>query len=301
MRAVVVGMAYTVIALAVEGFPVPYRPVRDVPISMSVGGSGFTAARTLATLGNEVYLAAPLGEDADALAVDAAAYRFGINSAMCPRSLPRSPRAVVLEDGDGRQQISRDLGEARTASVELDLGALATCDLLAVDGVLPTAALMSAAQGAGVPVAVGLGTTTTPPALGQQCYLGADLLVMGHDPRVDELELLRAWRRRSSARLVVVTLGSRGAIGMARGTQEVVQVPARDLGPGARPAGLGATYFAALTHCVLARGCDPRTAMHYAATAAAWTIAHPGEPDGLREDVLEAAAVRPDGVVGQSP
>lgn len=301
MRAVVVGMAYTVITLPVEHFPVAYLPVRDAPISTSVAGSGFTAARTLATLGDEVYLAAPLGEDAEALAVDAAAYRYGVNSAMSPRSLPRSPRAVVLEDGDGRRQISRDLGEARTAHVELDLGALATADLVVVDGVLPTAALISGAQATGVPVAAGLGTVGEPPSLEQHCYLGADLVVMGHDPRVDEETLLRTWRARSAARLVVVTLGRRGAIGMVRDSPDVIDVPARDLGPGPRPAGLGATYFAALAHYVFARGCDATTAMQYAATAAAWTIAHPGEPDGLREDVLEAAAARPDGVVPQAP
>lgn len=298
MRVVVVGMAYAVVTLPVDTFPVEYRAVRDVPISASVGGSGFVAARTLAALGDEVYLAAPLGEDAEAAAVDVAAYRYGVNSAMCPRSLPRSPRAVVLE-GDGQRQISRDLGEARSAHVDLDLGALATSELVMVDGVLPTAALISSAQATGVPVAAALGTVRESPLLEQQCYLGAELLVMGHDGH-DEEHLLRTWRRRSAARLVVLTLGSRGAVGMVHHSEELLRVPARDLGPGLRPAGLGATYAATLAHYVFARGCDPRTAMEYAATAAAWTIAHPDEPDGLREDVLEAAAARAGGAAQAS-
>ncbi|MBD8062089.1 carbohydrate kinase family protein [Oceanitalea stevensii] len=292
MRVVVVGMAYAVVTLPVDTFPVEYRAVRDVPISASVGGSGFTAARTLAALGDEVYLAAPLGEDAEGVAVDVAAYRYGVNSAMCPRSLPRSPRAVVLEC-DGQRQISRDLGEAPTAHVDLDLGALATSELVIVDGVLPTAALISSAQATGVPVAAALGTVREPPLLEQQPYLAAELLVMSHDGR-DEEHLVRTWRRRSAARLVVVTLGERGAVGMVPHSEEVIHVPARHLGGGLRPAGVGATYAATLAHYVFARGCDARGAMEYAATAAAWTIAHPGEPDGLREDVLEAAAARPD-------
>ncbi|WP_413451773.1 carbohydrate kinase family protein [Georgenia phoenicis] len=292
MRVVVVGMAYAVVTLPVEDFPVPYRAVRDVPITASVGGSGFTTARTLAALGDEVYLAAPLGEDAEAAAVDAAAYRYAVNSAMCPRSLARSPRAVVLEGG-GRRQISRDLGEARTAHVELDLGALATSDLVMVDGVLPTAALISSAQATGVPVAAALGTVAAPPRLEQQPYLAADLLVMGHCPDTGpdgEVELLHAWRRRSGARLVVLTLGARGAIGLAGDGGELLHVPARDLGAGSRPAGLGATYAATLAHYVFARGWDARTAMEYAATAAAWRIAHPEDADGLGEEDLEAAA-----------
>lgn len=300
MRVVVVGMAYAVVTLPVDGFPVEYRAVRDAPISASVGGAGFTAARTLAALGDEVYLAAPLGEDAEAAAVDVAAYRYGVNSAMCPRSLPRSPRAVVLEGG-GLRQISRDLGEARTAHVELDLGALATSELVMVDGVLPTAALISSAQATGVPVVAALGAVVGPPLLEQQPYLAADLLVMGHCPGGDDAErVLRTWRRRSGARLVVLTLGARGALGMTTDAGEVLRVPARDLGPGRRPAGLGATYAGTLAHYVFARGCDARTAMEYAATAAAWRIAHPEEPDGLGEDVLEAAAARSDGAAQTS-
>ncbi len=298
MRVVVVGMAYAVVTLPVDTFPVAYRAVRDVPISASVGGSGFAAARTLAALGDEVYLAAPLGEDAEAVAVDVAAYRYGVNSAMCPRSLPRSPRAVVLE-GDGRRHISRDLGDARSARVDLDLGALATSDLVMVDGVLPTAALISSAQATGVPVAAALGTVSQPPLLEQQPYLGAELLVMGHDGH-DEEHLVQTWRRRSAARLVVLTLGARGAVGMVQHSEELLHVPARRLGEGPRPAGLGATYAATLAHYVFARGCDARTAMEYAATAAAWTIAHPSEPGGLREDVLEAAAARAGGAAQAS-
>lgn len=300
MRVVVVGMAYSVVTLQVDGFPVEYRSVRDARISTSVAGSGFTAARTFAALGDEVFLAAPLGEDAEAAAVDAAAYGHGVNSAMCSRSLPRSPRAVVLEDGRGHRQISRDLGEARTAHVELDLGALATSDLVVVDGVLPTAALITGARATGVPVTAALGSMKAAPGLEQHPYLSADLIVMGHCPTIDEEVLLRTWRQRSRARLVVVTLGDRGAIGMGLTDDEVINVPARDLGPGRRPAGLGATYAATLAHYIFARGCGARAAMEYAATAAAWRITRPDEPDGPREEVLEAATARPGGVA-QAP
>lgn len=300
MRVVVVGMAYAVVTLPVDGFPITHRAVREASITTSVAGSGFTAARTLAALGNEVFLAAPLGEDAEAAAVDAAAYGYGVNSAMCPRSLPHSPRAVVLEDGTGLRQISRDLGEARSTHVELDLGTLATSELIMVDAVLPAAALVAGAQAAGVPVAVDVGTVCGPPGLEHQAYLGADLLVMGLGPGADEGELLRAWRQRSTARLVVVTLGARGAIGLKADCDDVIYLPARDLGPGRRPAGLGATYGATLAHYVFARGCDATAAMDYAATAAAWRIAH-GDDDGPTEAVIEEAAAARVSGVAQAP
>lgn len=290
MRTLVVGMAYTVHTVPVEDFPVAYQRVRDVPITTSVGGSGFVVARTLAGYGNEVFLAAPLGEDAAAATVDAAAYRYGVNSAMSPRTLTRSPRAVVLEDRHGHRLVNRDVGEAPATRVELDLGALATSDLLVVDGVLPAEALITGARTVGVPVAVGLGRTSAPPMLEQQPYLAPDLLCLRVGPVVDELELLATWRQRSAARLVVLTLGERGALGATADSTEVIHVPARDLGPGPRPAGLGATYFATLAHFVFARGCAPGEAMEYAAAAAAWTVAHPGTPDGLREGVVQEAA-----------
>src|SRR5690606_41922861 len=66
VRTLVVGMAYTVHTVPVEDFPVAYQRMRDVPITTSVGGSGFVVARTLAGYGNEVFLAAPPGDAAAA-------------------------------------------------------------------------------------------------------------------------------------------------------------------------------------------------------------------------------------------
>src|SRR5690606_17287220 len=115
---------------------------------------------------------------------------------------------------------------APATRVELDLGALATSDLLVVDGVLPAEALITGARAVGVPVAVGLGRTSAPPTLEQQPYLAADLLCLRVGPDVDELELLATWRQRSAARLVVLTLGERGALGATADSTEVIHVPA---------------------------------------------------------------------------
>lgn len=294
MRVVVVGVSYVVTTLPVDAFPVEHTVVRDVQgITSSVAGPAFLTARTLAALGDEVYLASPLGEDAEGAIVDAAAYAYGLNTAMCPRTLTYTPRAVALEDGGGRRLLSCDLDDARSSRVEVDLGALVTAELLVLDDLQASAPLIAAAHAAGIAVAVDLGAVAGPPTLEQQAYLAADLLLLGSDHfQGQEEDVLRAWRERSSARLVVVALESGDALALPAGAEDVVQVPTR--GSSLAPDGARAARFATLVHYVFGRGQGAAQAMLYAATAAS-TVSFPPERDGLSEETIETAAMVAEG------
>lgn len=298
MRVVVVGVSYVVTTLPVERFPIEHSAQREVRygITSSVAGPAFLAARTLAALGDEVYLASPLGEDAEGAIVDAAGFAYGINTAMCPRLLVRTPRAVVLEDPSGLRQLNCDLGDTTAARVELDVGALATADLLVIDHMEVGTALVDAANAARVPVAVDVGTVEGPPTLEQQAHLQADLVVMSDaNARGHGEQVLRTWRERTRARLVVLTLGSGGAIAMAAGSEEVVHVPAGlPLGEHAR-----AAYLASLAHDVLGRAEEALQALGNAAAAASAT-GRTRAREALAEEVVEVTAVAV-GPVAQAP
>lgn len=299
MRVVVVGVSYAVTTLPVDGFPIEHTAVRQVHhgVTSSVAGPAFLIGRTLAALGDEVYLASPLGEDAEGAMIDAAGYAYGVNTAMCPRSLARTPRAVVLEDPSGRRQLNCDLGDAPTASVELNLGALSTAELLVLDGQIGTP-LVAAANEAGVPVAVDVGAVTGPPTLQQQAYLGADLIAMSNDQLGEhEDAVLRTWRERTRARLVVLTLGLDGVLAMSAGSEDVVHVPARRPGPVGESA--RAAYVATLVHHVFGRAEEAAQALAHA-TAAASIATHPAEREALSEEYVETAADRA-GLAAQAP
>jgi sugar/nucleoside kinase (ribokinase family) len=293
MKAVVAGIASQEMLLPVDGFPVPYDRVRRVPhqISTSVGGVGFAVARTLAALGDEVHLAAPLGEDAAAAAIDAAAFRFGVTTALCTRTLPRTPRAVVLVDPAGRRQVNTDPGDAASARLDPDVlpEPLRTTDVLVLDHIPMCVPLVRVAAEAGVPVAVDLQEVRAVVSPDHEDFLAADLISMCNERvRGREEEVLLAVRGRSAARLLVMTLASDGVLVLTPELGRPLHVPAHDVGDVPNPAGAGETFFAALVHYLYGARLSPLAAVGRAVVAAAWVISHPEEPDWLSSGVVEA-------------
>lgn len=295
MRAIVAGIASQEMVVPVDGFPIPYSDLRWVPhqIGTSVGGVGFAVARTLAALGDEVQLAAPLGEDAAAAAIDAAAFRFGMTTALCTRTLPRTPRAVVLVAPDGRRQVNADPGDAASAHLDPDLfpGPLLTADVLVLDNIPMCAPLVAAGAAAGVPVAVDLQDVRGVENPDDAPFLAADVLSMCHERvRHREEETLLALRDRSSARLLVMTLAEQGCLVLAPEMARPVHVPAHDVGPARNPSGGGDAFFGALVHYLFAERVAPLTAVRRAGVAASWVISHRDDPDWLSAEVVAAVA-----------
>ncbi|WP_127573627.1 carbohydrate kinase family protein [Georgenia faecalis] len=303
MKAIVAGIASQDMILPVESFPVPYTRVRSVPheIVTGVGGVGFSVARTLAALGDEVCLAAPLGEDAAAAAIDAAAFRFGMTTALCSRTLPRTPRAVVLVDPMGRRQINVDLGDAPSALLDPDHleEPLLTTDVVVLGNIDLCRPLVRMAQAAGVPVMVDLQDVRGVENPDDEDFLAADVVSMCND-RVHgrEEEVLLSLRDRSTARLLVMTLGDDGALVLTPELAEPVRVAAYDVGEVSYPSGAGDTFFAALAHYLYAERLAPLAAVRRAVVAAAWVISHPGDPDWLSTEVVDAVA---DGATDGAP
>lgn len=294
MKAVVVGLASQETILPVEGFPVPYSRTRSVPhqITAAVGGAAFAVCRTLAALGDEAWLAAPLGEDAAAAAIDAAAFRFGLSTALCSRTLARTPRSVILTDPSGRRQVSTDLGDV--PSFHLDPAAFAeplrTTDVVLMDNLDLCRPVLAVAHAAGVPVMVDLQDVGEPLRADDE-MLGVDVLSMSNARvRGREEDTILALRERSPARLIVMTLAGDGVLALTPEMARPVHVPAHDVGAVTHPYGAGDTFFAALGHYLVAERLAPVAAVRQAVVAAAWVISHPDEPDWLSAEVVEAVA-----------
>lgn len=293
MRAVVVGLATQGTLLPVEGFPVPYTPTRSVPhqISTCVGGAGFNVSRTLAALGDEVSLAAPLGEDAGAAAIDAVAFRFGVSTALCVRTLARTPREVILVDPSGLRHVSSDLGDVLSAHLDLTglIEPLHTTDVVLLDDIALSRPVVAVAKAAGVPVMADLHDVVGPQQLGDDALLGADVLVMSNGAvRGREEDVLLALRERSGARLIVMTLAEDGLLALTPELARPLHVEAYSTGPVEHPDGAGDTFFAALAHFLVGRKQAPVAALRRAAVAAGWVLEHPEESDWLSVELVEA-------------
>ncbi|MEE6271911.1 carbohydrate kinase family protein [Georgenia sp. MJ206] len=293
MKAVVVGLATQGTVLPVEGFPVPYTAVRSVPhqITTCVGGAGFAVSRTLAALGDDVSLAAPLGEDAAAAAIDAVAFRFGVSTALCVRTLARTPREVILTEPSGRRHVSSDLGDVPSAHLDPAMLAepLRTTDVVLLDDIALSRPVVAVAKGAGVPVMADLHDVPGPLDLVGDEMLGVDVLVMSNrHVRGREEDVLLAIREQSAARLLVMTRAEDGLLALTPELARPINVEAYSTGPVAHPDGAGDTFFAALAHFLVGEKHAPVAALRRAAVAAGWVLAHPEESDWLSVEVVEA-------------
>jgi sugar/nucleoside kinase (ribokinase family) len=306
MKAVVVGLATQGTILPVEGFPVPYTPARSVPhqITTCVGGAGFTVSRTLAALGDEVCLAAPLGEDAAAAAIDAVAFRYGVSTALCVRTLAHTPRDVILTDPTGRRHVSSDLGDVPSA--HLDPASLAeplrTTDVVLLEDIGLSRPVVAVARAAGVPVMADLHDVAGPLDPDGDELLGVDVLVMSNGRvRGREEDVLLALRERSGARLLVMTLAGDGVLALTPELARPLHLEAYSSGPVTNPDGAGDTFFAALAHFLVSEKHPPVAALRRSAVAVGWVLAHPEEADWLSVEVVEAIVGAAEEVVVEPP
>lgn len=280
MKTVIVGIANLQTSVPVEAFPVEYQPSRYLPgrIVTSVGGVGFNVARVLAGLGGSVSLAAPLGSDVPARAILAEAERLGLRTHLCTDTLAHTPRSVVLHAPDGRRQINTDLDGALTTSFDASLFAseVAGADAAVLGNLDFSRPFLPIARDLGVPVVVDLQDVAGPDNPYDQDFLAADILVMSHERLTSPPhEFLRDLSARSTARLMVLTLGAAGSLALTADDTGPWHTPAMDVGPLANTTGAGDSFTAALTHYLLGCRATAREAVRAATTLAGTALAQP--------------------------
>lgn len=307
MKVIVVGIANQRTTLPIGAFPVTRGagPSYHHEIRYSVGGIAFAVARSLAALGNEVDLAAPLGEDYPTSLIDNEAYRFDLSTHLCTRTLARTPRSVVLYAEDGTRQVFNDLTDASRASFRLsDLQPdVADADITILASRRMTAPLAAELADAGLPFAVDLheiGPHILDDAPGEPSeefaqwvapFLSARYLTMSAE-RVPgrEQAALTALAHASRAELVIMTLGCRGCLLLVRQPDgswpaEPVHVPASPVRI-TNTIGVGDAFFAVFLHELLTCRADPITAASRANTAVARLLAAEPAHGGIGVDRL---------------
>lgn len=290
MRFLVAGSINVETTVPVDGFPLPYAPVRFTSgIASTVSGVGWNVARALHSLGREVLFLGLAGRDAAGAVVREEVARSGIAAAV--EDIPATPQSVILYDPAGRRRAETDLKGLQDAvfpTARFD-AALAGCDLAILANINWTRPLLRRAAAAGVPIATDLHDVRTLDNPYDADYLehAAILFLSGeHLPDAAESFARRVWDR-ADPDLVAVGLGSRGALVVPRhGISTLVPAPA--LRPVVSTIGAGDALFAAFLH-FRSRSGDPVAAMQRAVAFASWKV---GEASGsagfLTESEVEA-------------
>ncbi|MBG0770701.1 MAG: carbohydrate kinase family protein, partial [Anaerolineaceae bacterium] len=152
-RIFVAGLINLETTLAVDGFPLPYFPVRYpfYGIQTTVSGVGYNISKALSTLGNQVDFASLIGADDNGDLVRKALKADGIADDLILSEIDETAQSVIIYDPQGKRQIHTDLKDIQDQAFPLDraLEALSQADLAVICNINFARPLLPAARDAG--------------------------------------------------------------------------------------------------------------------------------------------------------
>lgn len=295
-RVLVSGLINIETTLRVEGFPIPYVPVRYpfFGIQSTVSGVGYNVARALTVLGDDVRFLSLVGDDAAGLLVRERLTVEAIPGDRVLRALRQTPQSVILYDGAGRRLINTDLKDIQeqTYPVELFDAGLQGCALAALCNVNFSRPFLARAHQFGVRVATDVHTISDlDDDYNRDFMAAADILFMSGEllPCSPEAWVRRLWDR-YGVEIAVVGLGAHGALLGIRGAGALERLPAVRTRPVVSTIGAGDALFSAFIH-EMGGGRAPEAALRRAMVFASYKIGEASASAGFLDEHGLAALI----------
>lgn len=256
MKLFVSGLINVETNLRIRSFPVTYYPI-DYPffgIKSTVSGAGFNIANATRTLGDDVSFVSLIGKDAEAARITETLDRSGVGRDKVFNNLETTPVSVILyEQGDGgRRQIYCDLKDIQDktidpALVRTEIDAADTCVLCNINF---NRSLLPIAKQAGKTVATDVHVLNNIYDPFNRDFMNyADILFLSdEDLPMSPRDFLLTLKTEYSPKIIVIGLGSDGAIMYDRATDSVIRLPAVNLGGVVNTVGAGDALFSAFIH-----------------------------------------------------
>ena len=275
--------------LQVDTFPIPYFPVRYpfYGVNSSVSGVGYNIAKALTILGDEVYFASLIGQDLAGDTVRQSLLNDGIANGLILSNLQTTAQSVILYDGEGQRQIHTDLKDIqeRTFPLELARKALVGCDLAVLCDINFARPLLVLAGELGIPIATDAHTLGGLDDAYHQDFLQVAHIVFISDEKLSEPPEIFAKQMidRFGTQIVVIGLGSRGALLSIKGNDTVTHFPTVKTRPIVNTIGAGDALFSCFVHEYVRHG-NPGIALARAMVFASYKIGSVGAADGFLTD-----------------
>jgi ribokinase len=275
--------------LKVERFPIEYSPVRFsfYGANSSVSGVGLNVAKALATLGDQARLLSLIGRDAAGVMVREALRAAHLNGDGVLERLANTPQSVILYDERGRRQINVDLKDIQEQAYPAEQfeQALHQSSLAVLCNINFSRPFLPLARRAGKLIATDVHTIASlEDDYNQDFMAAADILFMSdeHLPLAPE-ELARRVLDRFGAEVVVIGLGSKGALLAARQDHILERLPAVVTRPVVNTIGAGDALFSCFVH-YYAKTRDPYLSLQRAIVFASYKIGEAGAADGFLDE-----------------
>ena len=272
--------------LRVEQFPLDYAPVHFPfwGVRSTVSGVGYNIARALTTLGNEVRLLSMMGADLAGGMVQQTLPAHGVAAADVLPLLAETPQSVILYDATGKRQIHVDLKDAQERPFPSDhvATALTDCDLAVLCNINWNRPFLQQARQAGKRVATDVHTISNlDDPYNSDFMAAADILFMSDErlPCSPE-EWAGRVQNRYGTPILVIGLGSAGALLAVKEDGFVERVTAVATRPVVNTIGAGDALFSAFNHFYAQNG-DPYAALRQAVVFASYKIGENGAAAGF--------------------
>lgn len=278
--------------LRVDAFPITYEPVRYpfFGVNTNVAGVGYNLAAALTTLGNTVDLLALVGADTTGDLVFSALDRQNIRSEYVLRAIQQTAQSVILYDADGQRAIYTDLKDIQDQAYPLDMAetALATADLAVICNINFSRPLLAHATAHKIPIATDVhAISDIKDDYNREYMAAAHILFQSHERLpVPPADWIRQIWEVYQTPIVVIGLGSAGALLGIHAEGTITQVPAVQTRPVVNTVGAGDSLFAAFLH-TYAHTQDPHLALRKAVVFASYKIGVAGAAAGF----LDAAGL----------
>jgi acarbose 7IV-phosphotransferase len=273
-------------AVRVAGFPIHYAPVHYPfwGVRSTVSGVGYNIAKALTTLGQSIRFLSLIGSDLAGEMVLQTADKAGIPTTGCLRLLGTTAQSAILYDPDGRRQIHVDLKDAQGQAYPPAqfVAALAECHLAVLCNINWNRPFLVEAKAAGKLAATDVHAIHDLDDNYNRDFMAtADILFMS-DERLPVAP--ETWARQVQARfgppILVIGLGSRGALLAVRDDNFIERVPVVTTRPVVNSVGAGDALFSSFLHAYSRTG-DPYTAIRQAVVFASYKIGIAGAAEGF--------------------
>lgn len=283
-RILVAGLINIETTLQIEGFPFDYTPVRYpfFGINSTVSGVGYNVAKALNTLGNDVRFLSMTGQDVIGYLVYQEVQAVNLDTRHVLPQLTQTPQSVVMYEPSGRRGINTDLKDIQEQTYPLEHfeAALPGCSLAVLCNVNFTRPMLS--KTAGVPIATDIHAISDLHDTYNSDYMShAHILFQSHErlPCSPEEWVRSVWNQYGTP-IVVIGLGSEGALLAVRDHHFIERVPAVHTRPVVNSVGAGDALFSAFVHTYAETG-NLYTAIQKAVIFASYKIGEKGAAEGF--------------------
>ncbi len=281
----VCGLTNVETTVKVDSFPVEYCPIdyNFFGIDSHPAGVGLNLSLALKTLSDEVRLLSMVGDDSAGAVVKDTLCRHNISLNYITKC-DYTAQSVVLYDKDGKRRIFCDLKDFQDKSYDetLFLSAAKDCDALCLCNINFSRNLLKLAKAMGKTIACDVHTLSDIYDDYNRDFLEcADVLFLSNENiKGREEQFLRELKSEYQAKIIVIGMGSSGAVMYVRDDDSTHLVNAVKTREVINTVGAGDALFSAFVH-FYTKGVDAVKALKLATIFASYKIGESGAAKGF--------------------